>query len=258
MRRIFAAAALVGGTSLSLLACVGDDTNFTPADAGTTVDATVVVDGAAPGDGGHEGGACTPYDAGALDPAQVDAGHALVTQNKCENCHGLTLGGNKNGVPGSAPGSVAYPPNLTADPKTGLGCWSDPQIANAILNGIDDQGSPLCPPMPVFSQKGLTAAQAAQIVSYLRSIPSTVNQVQDTACSGGGADAGDSGPAPDAGTPDATPPDAAAPDAAPDATPDAEANDAGPDAPVDAASNDAAIEDAALDAIVSNDAGTNP
>jgi hypothetical protein len=247
MRRKFAAAVIVGWSSFALLACVGDDTNA-PLDPGPS-DATVGADGATPkGDGGVDGGACVPYDAGGLSDAQVQLGRSLVTQKKCQDCHGETLGGNRNGVPAPGGGS-AYPPNLTSDPQTGLGCWSDSEIANAILNGVDDEGSPLCPPMPMFARDaGLDSVGAAAIVAYLRSLPVTVNQVQDTQCSAP-VDAGDAGsPSDDAGQ------DSSAPDAADGGSP----ADTGSDAPLatdasdaassDAGSSDAGTSDAALDA----------
>jgi mono/diheme cytochrome c family protein len=64
---------------------------------------------------------CLPFDAGPLDPNQVELGQQLVMQNKCMGCHGSQLGGNSDGVPSPGIGT-AYPPNLTGDPTTGLGC----------------------------------------------------------------------------------------------------------------------------------------
>jgi hypothetical protein len=128
---------------------------------------------------------CAVFDAGPLDPNQVAAGLQLVGTHKCENCHGSTLSGNPDGVPSkTAEGGTAYPPNLTPDPATGLGCWTNAQIENAILNGIDNQGMLLCAPMPVFGQlpgdAGLTLAEAQLVVDYLRSLTPTSMNVPDT------------------------------------------------------------------------------
>jgi len=99
-------------------------------------------------------------------------------------------------------GGLGLPPNLTSDPATGLGCWTNAQIENAILNGTDNEGMPLCPPMPRFGHLagdgGLDGAGAQAVVAYLRSLAVVVYQVPDTpncaAPSDGGADAGmDSG-----------------------------------------------------------------
>ncbi len=116
------------------------------------------------------------FDGGPLSPALVAQGSALVSQYQCQQCHGTTMSGNDDGVqiPGTA--LMQYPPNLTSDPATGLGCWTDDQIANAILNSVDDEGQVICGPMPHFSALGLTQAEAAAIVAYLRSLPVFQNQ----------------------------------------------------------------------------------
>ncbi|MFX9112552.1 hypothetical protein ABTN46_19770, partial [Acinetobacter baumannii] len=52
------------------------------------------------------------------------------------------------------PGTRIFAPNLTPDETTGLGMWTDAQIARAIREGLDDQGQPLCSVMPRFSDLG--------------------------------------------------------------------------------------------------------
>jgi hypothetical protein len=165
-------------------------------------------------------------DAGPLDDAQVALGQQTVAARKCPSCHGETLSGNSNGVLSpTTEGGMAYPPNLTSDPATGLGCWTNAQIENAILNGIDNEGVRLCPPMPRFGHidGGLDLAGAQAVVQYLRSLPIISQNVPST--------------------PDCTPVADAQAEAAADATSDAvadavgapEAGDAGPGAAGDAA-----------------------
>jgi hypothetical protein len=219
----------------ALAACVGDDTNAPLPDAGAsnTPDATVGAD-AAPDASADEGGACTPFDAGALDDASVARGLSLIKQYKCQKCHGQTLTGNNNGVQTSY--GTAYPPNLSPDPESGLGCWTKDQVLTAMLHGTDNEGAPICPPMPRFGEidGGLDRDAAASIADFLRSLTPVPNDVPSTDCSGmgdGGLDAGT-----DAGG-----------DAGTDASVDggvAVGTDAGSDAAVD----DAAADDAAADA----------
>jgi hypothetical protein len=132
---------------------------------------------------------CTPVDAGPLDPNQIALGQALVKIEKCPKCHGDTLGGNFDGVMSCCYGQV-YPPNLTNDPATGLGCWTDPQIQTAILDGLDNMNTPLCPPMPHFGDAGLDAAGVASIIQYLRSLPVVMNNVPESPDCTGPGDAG--------------------------------------------------------------------
>jgi hypothetical protein len=168
-----------------------------------------------------EGGAtCMAFDAGALDDAAVAAGmQFILATGHCNNCHqtvadaGLVLSGNMNSITDAGP---VFPPNLTPDPATGLGCWSNDQIANAILFGVDPDvdGGALCRLMPKFgvgrgdAAAPLDDASVVNVVEFLRSLPAVTNQVQTTICpalaaasdaGGTGTDASDAGASTDAG-----------------------------------------------------------
>ena len=68
--------------------------------------------------------------------------------------------------------------NLTSDRETGLGAWTDDQIAAAITRGERPDGSRLLPyPMDWPSYAALTADDLHALVAYLRSIPPVVNRV---------------------------------------------------------------------------------
>jgi hypothetical protein len=162
-----------------------DKSGGAPADSGT--DGTV--------DAGVDSGACVAFDAASLDDAEVALGLSIVTQLQCQKCHGTQLAGNNDGVASpNTVGGLAYPANLTNDPQTGLGCWTQAQIEDAFLNGIDNEGSPLCPPMPHFADAGLTRAMADAVVAFLRSLPPVEANVPNTPdCTLGAPDAGDDG-----------------------------------------------------------------
>lgn len=178
--------------------------------------ADVAADHASP-DGGtvdasDGGSSCTVFDASGLDEASVAAGfHSVWTVYRCANCHqkstqliddagnGIVLSGNNNGIGDSG---MTFPPNLTNDPSTGLGCYSDEQIRDAILNGTDPTGGSLCPSMPKWGSNlgragtPMDAGTAQEIVDFLRSLPPVVNEVTDTTCppsDAGSLDAGDDG-----------------------------------------------------------------
>jgi hypothetical protein len=146
-------------------------------------------------DAGVDPGSCVPFDAASLDDAEVALGLAIATQLDCQKCHGSQYAGNNDGVVSpTTVGGVAYPPNLTPDPRTGLGCWTQAQIENAFLNGVDNAGNPLCPPMPHFADAGLTQAMADALVAFLRSLPPVMTHIPDTPdCPPSAPDAGDDG-----------------------------------------------------------------
>lgn len=70
-------------------------------------------------------------------------------------------------------------PNLTPDTDTGLGDWTDEQIKNAFLNGIDDDDEPLLSVMPYYVLHNMSAADADSIVMYLRSLPAVSNEIPE-------------------------------------------------------------------------------
>jgi mono/diheme cytochrome c family protein len=62
-------------------------------------------------------------------------------------------------------------PNITSDPETGIGKWSDDAIGRAIREGIAADGSTLFPVMPYEHFRDLSDEDLASIVVFLRSVP---------------------------------------------------------------------------------------
>ncbi len=179
---------------------VADGTSESSTDAPASMDGGAdasdsAFDGAL--DGARDGSTCVPVDAEVLDGSAEEAGYALTHMTStffpsaisdCYGCHGPTFSGGLI-VHG------AYAKNLTPDPATGLGCWTDQQIVTAILTATAADGEMLCV-MPKWGELGMNADQAEQIVEYLRSLPAVVNQVPPTNCPGpadAGGEAGDAG-----------------------------------------------------------------
>lgn len=110
--------------------------------------------------------------------AQVAAGKTLVDSLACSSCHGADLSGSD--TPLGVAGSLAYPANLTPDPATGIGAWSDDDVVRAMRTGVDDEGAALCSAMPRFD--AIDDAQAASIVAYLRSVAAVAHEVPASHC----------------------------------------------------------------------------
>jgi mono/diheme cytochrome c family protein len=62
-------------------------------------------------------------------------------------------------------------PNITQDPETGIGRWTDAQIATAIRDGRRPDGSLIGPPMPIAVYRQISDTDVAAIVAYLRTVP---------------------------------------------------------------------------------------
>ena len=127
---------------------------------------------------------CPGADA-SVDDAMAAQGRDFVLGYGCANCHqstpadaGLTLEGRTTSI---KPDASIYPKNLTPDRATGLGCWTNDQIVNAILNGIDDENQTLCV-MPQFSKKGMDQASALAVANFLRTLPAVNHDIPESVC----------------------------------------------------------------------------
>lgn len=73
-------------------------------------------------------------------------------------------------IPEMIPGKLVAP-NLTPDPDTGLGRWTDGEIARAIREGVSRDGRPLFPMMNYGQFRYLTDEDTLAVIAYLRSVP---------------------------------------------------------------------------------------
>lgn len=102
----------------------------------------------------------------------------------CGNCH--TPMGPDGPVAGMelAGGTVfedkpftAYAPNITPDPETGIGGWSDDELVAAIREGRRPDGSIIGPPMPIELYRAMSDRDVRAIVAYLRQVAPVKNAV---------------------------------------------------------------------------------
>ena len=101
----------------------------------------------------------------------------------CGNCHvargaqGQPLfdKGLSGGMVFDEPLFRAVAPNITPDAVSGIGKWSDAQLAKAIREGIRPDGSVIGPPMPIESYRNLSDADLEAIVAWLRVQPAVTN-----------------------------------------------------------------------------------
>jgi hypothetical protein len=80
---------------------------------------------------------------------------------------------------GGLPGRVVAP-NLTPDPATGSGLWTDDQIARSIREGIGHDGRALFPIMPYGFYREMSDEDLASVVVYVRSLPPVVHALPKT------------------------------------------------------------------------------
>ena len=84
-----------------------------------------------------------------FDPALVKRGRDLAAIGNCNDCH--TLRGGKafaGGLPVPTPFGTIYSSNITPDPDTGIGRWSEAAFRRAMRSGVDRAGQHLYPTFP--------------------------------------------------------------------------------------------------------------
>lgn len=80
----------------------------------------------------------------------------------------------------SGPWGVSFTANLTPDPETGLGKWTEKDFVDALRSGRHmGRGRPILPPMPWQNYGTMTDADLRAVFAYLRSIPAIRNRVPE-------------------------------------------------------------------------------
>jgi hypothetical protein len=92
---------------------------------------------------------------------------------------GMEGAGGDMSVLKGLPGQVVAP-NLTPDPETGAGNWTDDALARGIREGIGHDGRTLFPMMPYPHFRGLADEDLASVIVYLRLLPAVRNSVPHT------------------------------------------------------------------------------
>ena len=85
----------------------------------------------------------------AFDSALVAKGAQLALIGNCNSCH--TAEGGKafaGGRPLPTPFGTIYGTNITPDPETGIGRWSEAAFRRAMHDGVDREGRHLYPAFP--------------------------------------------------------------------------------------------------------------
>jgi len=79
----------------------------------------------------------------------------------------LNAGGRKY----DGPFGTVYASNITPDPSTGIGKWTDEQIITGIRSGRRPNGERLIPVHPYTVFNGMAEEDLRAVVAYLRSVP---------------------------------------------------------------------------------------
>jgi hypothetical protein len=84
------------------------------------------------------------------DFKQIERGRYLTVAGDCAACHTLPGSGHEfaGGRNIETPFGLLIGPNITPDPQTGIGAWTDDEFVNALKNGTGRNVERLYPAMP--------------------------------------------------------------------------------------------------------------
>jgi mono/diheme cytochrome c family protein len=119
--------------------------------------------------------------AAALAPhtANLDNGKTMFEIGGCASCHAVPdkdpskvdrtrLGG---GLALNSPFGTFYVPNISPDPKDGIGNWTEANFVTALWNGTSEHGANLYPAFPYTSYRHMQLDDVRDLYAYLKTLP---------------------------------------------------------------------------------------
>jgi mono/diheme cytochrome c family protein len=114
------------------------------------------------------------------DFRQIEHGHYLAIAGDCAACHTLPGSGRvyAGGRAIETPFGNLIAPNITPDPLTGIGAWTDQEFIDAMTKGTGRDGVHLFPAMPYTYYTKATRDDVLAIRAYLNTVPAVHNPVK--------------------------------------------------------------------------------
>lgn len=94
-------------------------------------------------------------------------------------CHitdaGFLAGGQEFDL---GPAGKVYSRNITSDPDTGIGKWTEAEIVTAVRTGKTPSGEQLFPVMPYHTFSGMADQDAYDLAAFIKTVPAVKNVVE--------------------------------------------------------------------------------
>src|ERR1700761_2653219 len=120
-----------------------------------------------------------PASALPLYKPNVENGKTMFAIGGCSSCHAVPnkdpdkvdrtrLGG---GLALKSPFGTFYVPNISPDPKDGIGSWNELQFATALMKGTSPSGEHYYPAFPYSSYQRMEISDVRDLFAYLKTLP---------------------------------------------------------------------------------------
>jgi mono/diheme cytochrome c family protein len=123
--------------------------------------------------------------AGALGPHTPDLGNGKTKfyAGGCASCHATPDQDDKTRLGGGPPLKTTfgtfYPPNISSDPKDGIGSWSEADFVTAMWKGTSPDGSHYYPVFPYTSYQRMKLEDVRDLFAYLKTLPAVAGKARD-------------------------------------------------------------------------------
>ncbi|MER9425269.1 cytochrome c [Mesorhizobium sp. M0317] len=120
-----------------------------------------------------------------LGPGDAARGRRIFNAGGCTSCHakpGSQGDGRLQLVGGlelKTPFGTFVPPNISQDPKDGIGAWTVEDLANAMLKGVSPSGEHFYPAFPYASYARMKPADIADLYAFLKTLPAVAGKAPD-------------------------------------------------------------------------------
>ena len=106
--------------------------------------------------------------------ALVEQGKYIAAAGDCVSCHTRTGGAPfSGGLSFKTPFGTLYSPNITPDPASGIGKWTEDQFARAVREGVSADGHNLYPVFPYVEYSKISDADIHALFTYVKSLQPT-------------------------------------------------------------------------------------
>jgi mono/diheme cytochrome c family protein len=109
-------------------------------------------------------------------------GRTMFFAGGCSSCHAVPkqkdqtrLGG---GLALRSPFGTFHVPNISPDPKDGIGAWSEAQFVTAMTKGVSPEGQHLFPAFPYTPYAHMRLDDVRDLFAYLKTLPAVSGKVR--------------------------------------------------------------------------------
>src|ERR1035441_7252477 len=127
--------------------------------------------------------ASVPASALAAHTPDLANGKEMFYASGCASCHAVPKQPDKTRLGGglalNSPFGTFYVPNISSDPKDGIGAWTDAQFITALTKGTSPEGEHYYPAFPSTSYQHMRFDDLRDLFAHRKTLPSVPGSVRD-------------------------------------------------------------------------------